>query len=109
MVPARLILLILSATAAWPQQSFIPTVIATAPNQVLYGSHNGALVVSSNGGATWIPMFVTAAGLPPPPVTAFVVDPNNGTLYLATTTAAGAIWRSMDGGNTWTNANTGLP
>ena len=84
--------------------------IGTAPNQVLYATHNGALMLSTNGGNTWIPMFVTAAGLPQPPVRGFIVEPNNGpTLYLATTTAAGAFWRSLDGGNTWTNANSGLP
>jgi uncharacterized protein (TIGR03437 family) len=109
MVRARLILLILSATAAWPQQSFFPAVISAAPNGMLYASHNGALVLSSNGGSTWTPMFVTAAGLPQPPVSGFIVDPATGTLYLASTTAAGAIWRSPDNGTTWTNANTGLP
>jgi uncharacterized protein (TIGR03437 family) len=76
---------------------------------MLYGSYNGALVLSSNGGNAWIPMFVTAAGLPQPPVTGLIIDPNTGALYLATTTAAGAMWRSLDGGNTWTNANAGLP
>ena len=108
MVRARLLFFFLSATAAWSQQAFIPTVLAPAPNQVLYASYNGALVLSANGGTTWTPMFVTAAGLPQPPVFELIVDPNSGALYLATTTAAGAIWRSLDGGTTWTNANVGL-
>src|SRR5271170_3068073 len=105
MVRARLFLLLLSATMAWPQQSFIPNVIGAAPNKMLFASHNGALLQSSDGGATWIPMFVTPAGLPQPPVTSFVVDPNTAALYLVTTTAAGAIWRSLDSGVTWTDVN----
>ncbi|HLX43438.1 MAG TPA: hypothetical protein VKR43_08385 [Bryobacteraceae bacterium] len=108
-MPARLIIFILSATAAWSQQSFLPAVIAAAPNGTLYASHNGALLLSTNGGSTWIPMFVTAPGLPQPPVKGLIIDPASGTLYLATTTAAGAMWRSQDGGTTWTNTNTGLP
>src|SRR5262249_25210172 len=54
-------------------------------------------------------MFVSEAGLPQPKILGFIIEPSSGTLFLATTTAAGAIWRSTDGGATWSKANTGLP
>ena len=106
------ILLLLSATAAWTQQSFVPNVIAAAglPSRVLYGVYKGALVRSADSGVTWTPIYVTEPGLAQPPVQGFTIDSSDSnTLYLTTTIAAGAVWRSTDGGTTWAKANSGLP
>ena len=109
----RTAVLLLSLTSAgWAQQSFVPTVIKTPgyPSQVLFGAYRGALVSSNDLGAHWIPLYVTEPGLPQPPIQGFAIDANNpSTLYLATTIAAGAFWKSSDGGTTWVKANSGLP
>ena len=48
--------------------------------------------------------------MPQPPLSGFEVDANDpNTLYLATTPAAGAFWKSTDGGATWITTNVGLP
>lgn len=104
--------LLSAAPLIWAQQSFVPTVLATpgTPSTILYGVYGGELVRSQDLGKTWTPLYVTQAGLPQPPIGTFAMDPSNpSTLYLATTIAAGAIWKSSDGGNTWAQASTGLP
>jgi uncharacterized protein (TIGR03437 family) len=109
---ATLCLAALLPASAYAQQSFVPAVIATpgSLSGVLYSVYGGTLVKSSDLGKTWIPLYVTEAGLPQPPVNGFEVDTNDpNTLYLATTTAAGLFWKSTDAGATWTKANTGLP
>src|SRR5258708_28036634 len=85
------ILLSFAAAAAWAQQPFVPQVIATpgSPSSVLYGLYHGNLVRSSDLGSTWIPLYITAAGLPQPPVQGFEINKLNANiLYLATTMAA---------------------
>src|SRR5579883_1291796 len=97
---------------AWGQQAFVPQVTAAAgsPSAVLYGVYRGNPVVSQDLGSTWNPIYITTPGLPQPPVQGFEIDPlNSSTLYFATTIAAGAFWKSSDGGATWAKANTGLP
>src|SRR5579863_3221716 len=92
------------AGTSWAQQSFVPAVIATpgSATGILYGVYGGAVAKSSDLGVTWTPLYVTQAGLPQPPVNGFDVDANDpNTLYLATTTAAGAFWKSSDAGATW--------
>src|ERR1700734_4054675 len=100
---------LLLAAVGWAQQAFVPTVIKTpgSPSQVLFGTYHGALLSSSNLGSTWLPVYVTEPGLPQPPINGFEIDstqPN--TLYLATTIAAGALWKSSDGGATWNKSNS---
>jgi uncharacterized protein (TIGR03437 family) len=94
------------------QQSFVPKVIATpgSPSTILFGVYGNALVRSANLGITWTPLYITQAGLPQPPVNGFAIDPlNPNTAYLATTAAAGLLWKSTDGGVTWAQAAAGLP
>jgi uncharacterized protein (TIGR03437 family) len=94
------------------QQSFVPTVIATpgAPSSVLFGVYGGDLVRSADLGKTWIPVYLTQAGLPQPPIAGFAIDAlNSNNVYLATTAAAGTFWKSSDGGLTWAEAASGLP
>src|SRR5580704_9070935 len=93
--------------AIWAQQSFVPRVIATpgSPSTILFGVYGNALVRSANLGQTWTPLYITQAGLPQPPVKGFAIDPlNPNTSYLATTAAAGLLWKSTDGGVTWAQA-----
>src|ERR1022692_4672030 len=99
----------LSLTAAgWAQQPFVPTVTATpgSPSRTLFGTYRGVLVRSNDLGATWIPLYVTEPGLPQPPVQSLAIDASNpNIIYLATTIAAGAFWKSTDDGSTWSKAN----
>jgi uncharacterized protein (TIGR03437 family) len=100
------------ASTIWAQQSFVPQVIGTAgyPSTILFGVYGNALVRSADSGLTWTPLYLTQAGLPQPPVTGFAVDPlNSNNVYLATTSAAGTLFKSADGGQTWAQSAAGLP
>ncbi len=107
------LLLLFSAVCLWAQpQVFFPRVLATPgdPSQILYGAYNGALVQSTDLGHTWTPLYITAPGLPQPPVLSFAIDElDHDILYLATTQAGGTFWRSADRGITWKPAVAGLP
>lgn len=103
-----------AAGSAWAQQSFVPTVIASAgaPSTLLFGQYgnSNSLLRSQDSGSTWTPVYITQAGLPQPPVGTLIIDPtNSNTVYLSTTLAAGILWKSTDGGNTWTQPTSGLP
>ncbi len=106
---------LLSATPLiWAQQPFVPVVIATpgTPSTVLYGVYGpgSALVRSNDLGKTWTPLYITQPGSAQPPLKGFAIDPTNAnTVYLATTIAAGAIWKSSDAGTTWIQSSAGLP
>lgn len=61
------------------------------------------IMKSFNGGKTWVNVGKEMAGFA---VSAIVVDPDNPRILVATTgrgTSAGRIWRSTDGGTSWTN------
>jgi len=109
----RILLFSLTFALAWAQQSFAPNVLGTSGggSKILWGSYNGNLVQSKDLGVTWLPIYLTEAGLPQPPVLQFDIDssdPNN-TVYIGTTLAMGGVWKTTDGGATWTKANAGLP
>ncbi len=79
-------------------------------SKILWGSYHSALVKSTDLGVTWLPIYVTQAGLPQPPVLQFEIDSGDPNIvYLGTTLAAGGMWKSVDGGVTWTPGNAGLP
>ncbi|HEV8145546.1 MAG TPA: hypothetical protein VGP79_04165 [Bryobacteraceae bacterium] len=104
--------LLLAAGQAAAQQVFQPTIVAAegGSSQVLYGRFNSTLVKSTDLGKTWIPLYVTEAGLAQPSVVALEIDATSpSVLYLATTVAEGLFWKSSDGGATWKKASTGLP
>src|SRR5258708_12538333 len=87
MMRAGAVVLLSAAVAALAQQPFVPSVLAPvgSPSQVLYGTYRGAPVRSSDGGATWTPIYVTEPALPQPPIYKLLVDSSNSnTFYLAT-------------------------
>jgi len=102
----------LSLLAQQPVIAFRGTVIGAAgtTGQILYGSSGSGYFKSTNAGQTWMPMYVTEPGLAQPPFASLVVDRRNETtMYLATTLTRGGVWRTTDGGATWTLASSGLP
>ena len=67
-------------------------------------SHIGGVCISEDAGATWKP---SNKGLPVLPCTSICIDPHTPqTLY--TTLYEGGCYKSVDGGQTWTNKSTGL-
>jgi uncharacterized protein (TIGR03437 family) len=68
--------------------------LAVSPTAVYVATYNG-VIRSRDGGVTWVATTLGAQ------VTALALDPNNPqTIYAA----AGSIYVSVDGGNTWTTA-----
>ncbi len=107
----------------WGQVKFTPSVLALpgTPSQILYATtlvfrnldagytHQGVFR-STDAGLTWTPLYLTEAGLPQPTVLGFALDPNSSSrMFMATTLAGGAVWKSTDSGNTWVKAASGLP
>jgi uncharacterized protein (TIGR03437 family) len=92
--------------------AFRGTVIGSAgtTGQILFASSGSGYFKSTNAGQSWTPMYITEPGLAQPPFSSLVADRRNETtLYLATTLTRGGVWRTTDGGATWTLANGGLP
>lgn len=103
---------LLTSQVVLAQQPFAPSVLASSGGKstILWGSYNGNLVRSLDLGVTWLPIYITTAGLPQPPVLTFDIDSGNPNMvYVGTTLAAGGVWKSIDGGATWTPGNAGLP
>jgi photosystem II stability/assembly factor-like uncharacterized protein len=70
----------------------------------LYAAAGASLFKSTDGGLTW-----AALSAPPPCcVSALVIDPQNAATIYAVSGAAG-IFKSPDGGGSWSPANSGLP
>ena len=69
------------------------------PNQHVWKTSN-----LSNATPTWT---VSGVGIPDVPVSAFAVDPNNPNILFAGTDIG--VYRSIDGGTTWTPFSNGLP
>jgi uncharacterized protein (TIGR03437 family) len=66
-------------------------------------------VKSSDSGVTWLPLYVFPAGVDQN-VTVVAVDPTNPEIvYVAAQMNRGGIWKSVDGGQTWTSKVAGLP
>ena len=96
---------LLFTTGLLAQQPFAPSVLAASGGKstILWGSYHNALVRSTDLGVTWLPIYITQAGLPQPPVLQFDIDSGDPSIvYLGTTLAAGGMWKSVDGGVTWT-------
>lgn len=79
------------------------------PNAV-YASPGTGLVRTTNDGLNWRAQFLRPAGERQPVIRTLLVDSSDPkVLYAATDLDDGGIWKSRDGGTTWTIANTGLP
>lgn len=103
---------LLLTTSLWAQQPFAPSVLAASGGKstILWGSYHNNLVRSLDLGVTWLPVYITTPGLPQPPVLTFDIDSSDPSIvYVGTTLAAGGMWKSVDGGNSWGPGNTGLP
>ncbi|TAK16538.1 MAG: hypothetical protein EPO35_05155 [Acidobacteria bacterium] len=96
------------------------TTVALAPSNtdVVYaGALNGDIWVSTNRGATWRSTAgTTVAPLPVRPVTQIQVDPGNPLIAYATYSGFnsagqgnGHVFRTSDGGQSWTDLSGGLP
>ena len=90
------------------------TILAVDPQtpSTLYGSRNSALFKSTDGGLTWNP---SDAGIPCPCyIRTFAIDPADpNVLYAAyngtSGNVSGGVFKSTDGGETWSMAAAGLP
>ena len=58
------------------RESSAPSVLAASGGKstILWGSYRSALVRSTDLGVTWLPIYVTQARLPQPPVLTFDID-----------------------------------
>ncbi len=89
-------------------------VAPTDPNTIYTGARSGAVYATSDGGATWKEV---SSNLPTRAVTHITVDPiDPATVYVtysgfATAAEAfvGHIYKSTDGGGTWTDLTNNLP
>ena len=85
----------------------------SAPRTVFAGTYSSGVWRSADGGATWKRVLFGGKDLPDrhAPVNALAIDPANAkVVYAATDTGFNAgVWRSADGGATWTQSTTGLP
>jgi hypothetical protein len=89
--------------AATSSRHDIPTYLGTTPNS----GQSGGVCVSTNSGRDW---SVLGTGQPALPCTDVAIDPNtsgSGLTFYATY-YEGGVYKSTDGGATWTNKSTGL-
>jgi photosystem II stability/assembly factor-like uncharacterized protein len=74
------------------------------PANVYLGTNTGGVIKSSNSGSSW-----ASSGLSGMAVYTLAVDPvNSQTVYAGTDGSAGALWKSMNGGQTWNGSNSGI-
>lgn len=89
--------------------------LAIAPNapEVLYvGLYTQGVYRSDDGAATWHPVFPKDGQFLGAAVQALQVDPNDANIvYLAASSGetAGGVWRTVDGGQSWSEFGAGLP
>lgn len=98
-----------SYAVADPQrQGHYALAIAPSARDVLYvGLDGNGVFRSDDGAATWRPVFGTASELERASVQALLVHPSDPEIVYAATEKG--IWRSVNGGGSWSDFGTGLP
>ena len=91
--------------------------IAPANSAVIYAGTGGGRIFRTTAGntgalAVWNDLY-TGKGLPSQPVTSLAVDRNDSTGNIAYATfggfGVGHVWKTIDGGTSWTNITGNLP
>lgn len=78
------------------------TIDPNNPETVYAGSNANMVIKSMDGGATWVPINVGMTGT----IRKIVVDPaNSNNVFVC---AGNGIWRSTNGGGSWTRTYTGI-
>jgi photosystem II stability/assembly factor-like uncharacterized protein len=82
-----------------------------SPNRVFAGTRLGGVYRSLDSGASWSPVLAPSGfGVPEITVPELEVDPfSSSVVYAGTSLGDLGIFRSTDGGETWTRLNDGLP
>ena len=90
-------------TVGGPTVNFSGLVIAAAPTSAstVYAGDLSGVYRTTNGGDTW---YRGNSGLVYMQIAAVAIDPANPSVVLAAANATGAMFRSSDGGQTWTQA-----
>ncbi len=83
---------------------------AGKPVPLTWIATEGGIFRSAETGPLWRNVYVRPAGLAQPIVRRIHIVPNNPqAVYLVSDLDSGGIWRTVDGGLSWAQANTGLP
>ena len=96
--------------------SFQALAIDPQNSSTVYAVAGGGIFKSSDGTANWRRVYpaATSDGTAAYPASVLAIDPQNtNTLYVGTgggpTTMDGSVFKSTDGGASWSAANSGLP
>ena len=116
-LPIRLPVLLFSSALAALAQPFTLAVPIRAlaqdagkPVPIAWVATEGGIFKSSETTLDWRNVYVRPAGEVQPAVRSIHIDPSNTQIvYLISDIEEGGIWKSVNGGVTWTQANTGLP
>ncbi len=95
------------------RQGYYALAIApSAPNTLYAGLYTQGVYRSDDGAATWRPVFGDDSQLQGAKVQALLVHPDDpDVVYVATQPdeRPGGVWRTVDGGRSWSEFNSGLP
>ena len=115
--PLRLLVLVPGLALACLAQQFSLDVPIRAvaqdsgsPFPVTWIATEGGIFRSTEAGSLWRNVYVRPAGSVQPVVRRIHILPNNPqVIYLISDMDSGGIWRTVDAGLSWAQANTGLP
>ncbi|MEI6206917.1 MAG: SUMF1/EgtB/PvdO family nonheme iron enzyme [Desulfuromonadales bacterium] len=95
-----------------PNASVRSLAVDPSTPQIIYAGTNNGVFKSTNGGTSWSAAYTTA--LPFSIAISFAIDPSTPqTIYAGmndgTMNAYGSVYKSMNGGASWSEVSTGLP
>lgn len=93
-----------NSSAGLPQPITVYALSYDSPGKKLYAATSAGLFVSLNAAQNWN----AVAGLPSGACTALTFDGNTSQIIYVGTAYSG-VWKSSDGGTSWTAINAGLP